>query len=614
MPLTKIAFAPGIDKQDTEYGAAGRWTDADMVRFRYGLPEKIGGWVELISEKLIGVARDMHAWTDLDGVRYTAIGTDRKLYVYSEGTAYDITPIRRTSGTLTNPFTTNGTSVVTVVDSGHGAQAGDFVTFSGAAAVDGLDMNKEFEVTSYVDANTYTVTYTGSTASGSSTGGGSSVVAKYDITVGLAASAYGYGWGTGQWNVGTGQAWNQPRLTSSVTINGRNWSLDNFGEDLLATVSGGSTYIWNTSSGLTSNRATVVASAPTKSRFNLISMPDRHVFLFGTETTIGSTSTADDLFLRFSSQEDYTTWTPTATNTAGSYRIQDGSKIMDAIRSRNAVLVWTDTSLHALQFVGAPFTFTLSQIGANCGAVSQHAAIDVNGTAFWMSQNSFYKFDGAISKMPCSVQDYVFEDFNITTQPETYAAVNSEFNEVTWFYCSLNAQQIDRFVTYNYLEDCWSVGSLARTSWQDYGVYEKPYASYYVPTNTGTTPAVLGVTAGASNIYQQETGTDNVSVAIDAYIESGDFDIADGQPFLHIGRGIPNFKDLAGSVDLTLTFKTYPSSTTPTTVTRTVVPTTEKFDIRGRGRQANIKVQSDAIGDNWRYGTLRLDVQPDGGR
>ena len=611
MPLTKIAFAPGIDKQDTEYGAAGRWTDSDMIRFRYGLPEKIGGWVELISEKLIGVIRDMHAWTDLDGIRYTALGTDRKLYIYSEGAAYDITPIRATQAGLSNPFATvSGSATITVTDNAHGAQAGDFVTFSGASTTASLDMNKEFEITQYVDANTYRITYTGSTADATGNGGGT-VTATYQISVGLSESAYGYGWGTGTWNTST---WNTPRSTSTVTIDGRNWSLDNFGEDLLATVSSGATYVWNTSSGLTSNRAAVVSNAPSKSRFNLISMPDRHVFLFGTETSIGSTSTADDLFLRFSSQEDYSTWIPTATNTAGSFRIQDGSRIMDAIRSRNAVLVWTDTSLHALQFVGAPFTFNLSQIGANCGAVSQHCAVDVNGTAFWMSQNSFYKFDGAISKMPCSVQDYVFEDFNITQQPETYAAVNSEFNEVTWFYCSGNAQQIDRFVTYNYLEDCWSVGSLARTAWTDYGVYEKPYAGYYSTTNVGTTPTVLGVTAGASNIYQQETGTDDVSAAIDAFIESGDFDIADGQPFLHIGRGIPNFKDLTGSVDVTLKFKTYPNATNSQTVVRTVVPTTEKFDLRGRGRQANVRIDSDAVGDKWRYGTLRLDVQPDGGR
>ena len=364
----------------------------------------------------------------------------------------------------------------------------------------------------------------------------------------------------------------------------------------------------------TGTPAAVVSSAPTVSRFNLVSMPDRHVFLFGTETTIGSSTTQDDLFLRFSSQEDYTTWTPTATNTAGSFRIQDGSKIVTAVRSRNAVLVWTDTSLNALQFVGAPFTFNLTQIGANCGAVSLHCAVDVNGTAFWMSQNSFYKFDGAISKMPCSVQDYVFEDFSITNQPETYAAVNSEFNEVTWFYTSNNATQIDRYVTYNYLENCWSTGSLARTTWLDYGVYQKPYATEYSTTAIATNDTINGLTAGATTLYQHETGEDNVTTAIPAFIESGDFDIADGQPFLHIGRGIPNFKDLTGSVDLTLKFKTYPSATTSTTVVRTVVPTTEKFDLRGRGRQANIRIDSDAVGDKWRYGTLRLDVQPDGGR
>ena len=343
-------------------------------------------------------------------------------------------------------------------------------------------------------------------------------------------------------------------------------------------------------------------------------MPDRHVFLFGTETTIGNSNTQDDLFLRFASQEDYNTWSPTATNTAGSFRVQDGSKIITAVRSRNAVLVWTDTSLNALQFVGAPFTFNLTQIGANCGAVSLHSAVDVNGTAFWMSQNSFYKFDGAIAKMPCSVQDYVFEDFSITNQPETFAAVNSEFNEVTWFYTSNSATQIDRYVTYNYLEDCWSTGSLARTTWLDYGVYQKPYATEYSTTATANNNVINGLTAGATTLYQHETGNDNVTTAINAFIESGDFDIADGQPFLHIGRGIPNFKDLTGSVDLKINFKTYPSSTTTTSVTRTVVPTTEKFDIRGRGRQANIRIDSDAVGDKWRYGTLRLDVQPDGGR
>jgi len=618
MPLTKIGFAPGIDKQDTEYGAAGRWTDSDFVRFRYGLPEKIGGWIYLINETLIGVARDIHAWTSLDGVRYTAIGTDRKLYVYTEGVAFDVTPIRRTSGTLTNPFTTaNNSATVTVTDNGHGAEIGDFVTFSDGSAnnvVNNLEMNAQFEVTTVTNNNVYTVTYVSqngtTTLASSSASGGGNVVATYQIKVGTAVSQYGYGWGTFQWGK---EAWGTPRSSSNVTIEGRNWSFDNFGEDLIATVLNGGTFRWDTSAG-TGTAAAVVSSAPTVSRFNLVSMPDRHTFLFGTESSIGSATTQDDLFLRFSSQESFTDWVPSSTNTAGSFRIQDGSKIVTAVRSRNAVLVWTDTSLNALQFVGAPFTFNLTQIGANCGAVSLHCAVDVNGTAFWMSQNSFYKFDGAIAKMPCSVQDYVFEDFSITNQPETFAAVNSEFNEVTWFYTSNNADQIDRFVTYNYLEDCWSTGSLARTTWQDYGVYQKPYATEYVTTDIGTVPVALGVTAGASSLYQQETGTDNVIAGIPAFIESGDFDIADGQPFLHIGRGIPNFKNLTGSVDMKLTFKSYPSAASSSSTVRTIVPTTQKFDLRGRGRQANIRIESEASGDNWRYGTLRLDVQPDGGR
>jgi hypothetical protein len=567
------------------------------------LPEKIGGWIKLINSTLVGVARDMHAWTSLDGVRYTAIGTDRKLYIYSEGVAYDITPIRDT-GSITG-FETFSNTTVTVTDPSHNAEVGDFVTISSTSGpVNGIPaatMNAEYEILTVPSANTYTITTaTAATSTGASA---ATATATYQISVGTAVSQYGYGWGTYEWGK---EAWGTPRSTSNVTIEGRNWSFDNFGEDLLATVNNGNTFRWDTSVGV-GTPAAVISAAPTVSRFNLVSMPDRHVFLFGTETTIGNSTTQDDLFLRFASQEDYNTWVPTATNTAGSFRIQDGSKIMTAVRSRNAVLVWTDTSLNALQFVGAPFTFNLTQIGANCGAVSLHSAVDVNGTAFWMSQNSFYKFDGAISKMPCSVQDYVFEDFSITNQPETFAAVNSEFNEVTWFYTSNNATQIDRFVTYNYLEDCWSVGSLARTTWQDYGVYQKPYATEYSETEIADNNVINGLTAGATTLYQHETGDDNVTLPIAAFIESGDFDIADGQPFLHIGRGIPNFKDLTGSVDITLKFKTYPSATTSTTVVRTIVPTTEKFDLRGRGRQANVRIDSDAVGDKWRYGTLRLD-------
>jgi hypothetical protein len=607
MPLTKLNIAPGIDKQDTEYGAEGRWIDSDNVRFHYGLPQKVGGWLKLIQETLIGVARDIHTWTSLDGVRYTAIGTDRKLYLYSEGVAYDITPIRLEAA-LTNPFTTNATTTVTVAHTSHGASVGDFVTFDSFSAIDGLDMNKEFEITTVVNANSYKVTHT-SQASGSTSGGGGTGNAKYQISVGVAEATYGYGWGTDAWNV---DAWNTPRSTSTVTLDARNWSFDNFGEDLIATVHKGKTFRWDTSNG-TGVRAVAISQAPTSSRFTLVSMPDRHIFLFGTETTIGNSTTQDDLFLRFSSQEDFTTWGPTATNTAGSFRIQDGSKIVAAVRSRNAVLVWTDTSLHAMQFVGAPFTFSLVQIGANCGAVGVHAAVDVNGVAYWMSQNAFYLYDGSIKKIPCSVQDFVFEDFSITQQPETYVGVNSEFNEVTWYYASTNATQIDRSVTYNYLERTWYTSTLSRTTWTDYGVYQRPYATKYEIGTTGNTPTVLGVTAGASLLYEHEQGVNDDQSAMTAFITSGDFDIQDGQQILSISKGIPDFKNQAGSATMTMGFKSYPSET-GTTIDRSVDTTTKFFNLRGRGRQANVKITSNTLDSDWRYGTLRLDVKPDGGR
>ena len=608
MPLTKLQFQPGIDKQNTEYGAEGRWIDSDNVRFHYSLPQKVGGWQKLVNDTIIGVARDIHAWSDLNGVRYTALGTDRKFYIYTEGTIADVTPIRKTTSSASNPFTTNSTNNVTVTDNGHGANIGDFVTFDSFSAIDGLDMNAEFEVTSVTDANNYVVTQS-SNASGSTSGGGGTGNINYQIGIGPDASVYGYGWGIGTWNTST---WNTPRSTSTVTLDGRNWSFDNFGEDLIATVHKGGTFRWDTSAGL-STRAVVISAAPTNSRFNLVSMPDRHIFLFGTETTIGDTSTQDDLFLRFSSQEDFNTWSPTATNTAGSFRIQDGSKIVAAVRSRNAVLVWTDNSLHALQFVGAPFTFSLVELGANCGAVGVHSAVDINGVAYWMSQNSFYLYDGTVKKIPCSVQDYVFEDFSIANYPETYAGINSEFNEITWFYPSSDSTQIDRAVTYNYLEKTWYTSNLARTTWSDYGVYQQPYATKYDASSNGTTPTVLGLTNGATTFYEHEVGFDDDGTAMTAFITSGDFDIQDGQQMLSISRGIPDFKDQVGEANIKLGFKSYPSESA-TTITRNITTSTTKFDLRGRGRQANIDVRSTEVGANWRYGTLRLDVKPDGGR
>jgi len=789
MPLSSTKFAPGFDKQSTSYGAEGKWIDGENIRFRYGQPEKIGGWTKLTSDKLIGAVRDQFAWSALDGTRHLALGTDKKLYLYVEGAVLDITPIRATQDNLTNPFvTTSGSAVVTVTDAGHGAGVGDFVTFSNADAVGGLDMNAEFEITSVTSSSVYTVTHSSNASSGATGGGSSTVDCEYQISVGPEVNIYGYGWGISAWNGTNGTliqdalngadngsgtitvddgskfaandfilidqeimkvtnvathvltvtrgltsntgttavvvssgppatggshaatshlddavvtiifdasntstnyiAWNKPSTTSATTIDSRYWVFESFGEDLLALANDGSLFRWDKSAGQTTRAAVASSNAPTASRHLILSTPDRHVILLGTETTIGSTTSQDDLFLRFSSQEDFTTWTPSSTNTAGSFRIQDGSKIMTTVRSRGSILIWTDTSLHSLQFIGAPFVFGLTQIGANCGSVSAHAAVDVNGTTFWMSQQAFYMFDGSIKKMPCTVQDYVFDDFSITQQQLVYAGLNTDFNEVTWFYASESSAFIDRSVTYNYLENVWYTNSMARTTWLDRGVYELPYATEYEPTETGTTPTVLGITDGASVIYLHEDGFNNDTDPLECFIQSGDFDIQDGEQMLSISRFIPDFKDQTGSAEVLLSFKDYNAITNETTLngainnsvttvaltnstqfpaagtiligtelitytannsttgtltgcTRgtssttaaihtdnkkvtnysnvrinvsTVTPTTTKIDTRGRGRQANVVISSNAINDNWRFGTLRLDVKPDGGR
>ena len=385
MALIKASFAPGIDKQTTTYGAEGRWIDSKNVRFRSGLPEKVGGWSKVVTgKKIAGVARASTAWVSLAGVRHLALGTDRKLYVYVEGAFYDITPIRLEAA-LTGPFAmTSGSPTVTVTHNSHGAAQGDFVTFDSFSTAQGLDMNNEFEVTSVVDGNSYTVTHT-SNASGTASSQGGSGNAKYQITTGTNISSFGFGWGTGTWNL---DAWNTPRSESAIELEATYWDLDTFGEDLLAIRNDDALYRWDLSNG-TSNRAVKVSQAPAKNRLILVSSPDRDVFLFGTETTIGSGTTQDDLFLRFSSQEDFQTWAPASTNTSGSFRIQDGSKIVAAVRSRGSILVWTDTALHALNNIGPPFIFGLNQIGANCGAISASCVADVNGVTFLDESISF---------------------------------------------------------------------------------------------------------------------------------------------------------------------------------------------------------------------------------
>jgi hypothetical protein len=621
MTLTKIQLKPGIQKQTSSLGASGGFTDCDNIRFRYGLPEKIGGWEKTTDNKLIGVARDAHHWVALDGTRLAALGTDKKLYVYGNGILYDITPVRQTNTAVTSIFTTSiGSADVTVNINGHGANQGDILTFSGTTSLAGTsftatDFDRSFEVRSVTNVNAFVIEQDVTESLGSVTTG--TATATFDINIAPAFSTFGYGWGTSTWNTET---WGTARSTSSVTLDGRDWSLDNFGELLIATVLNGSTFQWSPTDDTFSGKASLVANAPTTSKFSLVSTPDRHLILFGTEKTVGTGSSQDPLLLRFSSQEDINTYQPQAENTAGSLRIQDGSSIVGADKARGQILVWTDTSLHGLQFIGPPFTFGLNQLGRNCGLLGQHAGVVVRDVAYWMGQNAFFAFDGTVKKLPCTVDDFVFENIDLTQSDQIFAGVNTEFAEIIWFYVTNPnnnpAPQINRCVVYNYLEQSWSIGTLNRTSWVDRGVFQFPLATEYLPNTTvNTTPTVIGLSNGASNYYQQEFGTDADGETMLSFIQSGDFNIDEGgEQLMRVARFVPDFRDQVGDVDVTWSFKNYPYGNVVSQTALTVATTDTKKDMRGRGRQANFKITSNTSGGNFKMGTFIMDVYPDGGR
>ena len=450
MALLRLFLKPGVDKQNTEYGAEGGWVDSDYVRFRYGLPEKLGGWTyfDAIAVNFVGSISEIFSWNGLDGSPYAAVGTNRKVYAFYGGTWADITPIRDTNSVT---FTTvSGSTTVTVNDTAHGAIVGDFVTLSATTGNPGgipnASLNNEFEIQYVSNVNTYTILSPVAATSTASTVG--TATATYQINVGSALSFVDYGWGTGTWGLST---WGTPRPASaSLSLLARVWQFDNFGQVLILQAVDGGIYEWNPSSGL-GTRATAISGAPTKSKYALVSTPDRHLVCFGTESTLGDPTSQDPMFVRFSAQEDINDFVATATNTAGGQRLTDGNEIVSALRSRGQILIWTDTSIHGQQFLGPPYTFGFQQLGANCGIIGPHASADVNGVAYWMSKDAFFVFDGTVKKIPCTVQDYIFEDINIAQAPAVNVGINTQFNEVTWFYPSLSSDYINRFVTYNYL-------------------------------------------------------------------------------------------------------------------------------------------------------------------
>ena len=583
MTLTKIQLKPGIQKQTSNLGASGGFTDCDNVRFRYGLPEKIGGWEQTQDNTIIGVGRDAHHWVSLDGTRLSAIGTDKKLYIFADDIFYDITPERQSNTSVSNIFTTtSGSANVTVNVNGHGANEGDIVTFDNTTGLSGTSFTAEnfdrsFEIKSITNTNAFVIEQDTTESTGSVTTG--TADASFDINIGPAFSTFGYGWGTSTWNTET---WGTPRSTSSVTLDGRDWSLDNFGENLIATVLNGSTYQWSPTTDGLSGKASLVTNAPTTSKFSLVSTPDRHLVLFGTEKTVGTGSSQDPLLLRFSSQEDINTYQPQAENTAGSLRIQDGSTIVGADKARGQILVWTDTSLHGMQFIGPPFTFGLNQLGRNCGLLGQHAAVVVRDVAYWMGQNAFFAFDGTVKKLPCTVDDFVFEALDLTQTDQIFAGVNTEFAEIIWFYVTNPDNdpqpQVNRCVIYNYLEQSWSIGSLNRTTWVDRGVFQNPLATEYITDSTANaTPTVIGLSNGISKHYKQEFGTDADGSAMQAFIQSGDFNIDEGgEQVMRIARFIPDFRDQSGNLDVTWSFKNYPYGNVISQTALTVATTDTK--------------------------------------
>jgi len=614
MPLTQLNFQPGLDTENTPTGAEGKWVDGDKIRFRKGLPQKIGGWTKFSPSYYVGVGRALEQWFALSGTRFEALGTDRKVYVYTAGNSQDITPIRATDSLVNAITTTNTSSTLTISDTGHGATAGDFVTLSGVTTdVGGITstvLDAEYEILNIANNDAYTIQ--SSATATSNAGPSANCTVDYQISTGPSVQTFGYGWGSGTWGNST---WGTPRTSSNVILDARLWSINNWGEDLILTQKDGSTYEWDTSLGMSNNRATAVANAPTNSTLSIISTETRHVVCMGTETAIGNTASQDKMFIRWSDQENYNFWTPNVTNSAGSQRIAGGSEIRCARPAKGTMLIWTDTTMQSMAFIGPPFIFGFRQLGNDCGAVGLNSAIVVDDVAYWMSDGQFFRYAGSVQEIPCPILNHVFENINKSQYPQVYAAQNSNFSEVIWYYCSSAANQNDRYVIYNYLENSWCFGNMSRSTYQDNGVELNPLATEYFPnSNVSSITTINGVTQGRSIIYAQESGVDADGAALPAYIQSGDGDIADGETFSFINKIIPDFQNQTGNTVITLNVKDYPNDTATVGETLTVNNTTRFVNTRIRGRQSNIKIENNNIGDNWRFGTLRVNIKQDGKR
>ena len=726
MALLDFKVLPGIDKQDTESGAENRWVDCDNVRFRYGLPEKVGGWSSLVSDTIVSVARKQFAFVDLDGNKYVAIGTDKFLLIYFEGQLYDVTPVKSTISSVVMSAADATKEVSLTFSSAHNLQSGDIILLdnvtvpSSIGLTDAAFEDKLFQVTRIT--NSLIAIVTGTQTTTGAAGGGACSVIPYE-PVGPAAQSYGYGWGISEWDgvvssaltntldgtlgdntsgtsgsnialtsatgfptagriqIGTelisytgvstnnltgitravdGSTraahssgatvtnaadfvdWGEASSASVVSLEPGLWSLSNFGQVLVGTIANGKTFTWNAGDAarLTTRASTTTSgfstsANPTATRVTLVSPTTRHLIHLGTETTIGDTSSQDDMFIRFSDQEDINDYTPTAINSAGSQRLQDGTRIIGSLKAKESILVWTDNALYTMKFIGAPFTFGFEQVGTNCGLIGKNAAVEIDGIAFWMSSNGFFMFDGTVKSLPCSVEDYVYDQADTTKGQQICAGLNNQFTEVVWYYPSTGSDYNDQYVVFNYGQPMqggvWYIGTEARTSWIDSTVYPKPFATKFNSSASGTFPEIIGEDGlGQTTMFEHEVGTDQVNAdgsttTVTSFVKSYDFDIqsrqqgtegVSGDIFLAMRRFVPDFKDLQGNAKVTLAVKRYPqqSDTTTSLSPFTINSSTDKKDTRARGRFVNIKIENTDVSESWRFGTLRIDIQPDGRR
>ena len=624
MPLQKLLFKPGINKEGTAYSNEGGWFNSNLVRFRKGLPEKIGGWVKASPNSFQSSGRALHAWVDLAGTKYLGLGTTWKYYV-KEGDIYnDVTPIRATTTDGITFAATDGSATITATDSSHGAVTGDFVTISGAVSLGGnitaAVLNQEYQIVTVPDTNTFTFTATATANSSDSGNGGSGVDGAYQINVGLDVYVPSTGWGSDYWGAGT---WGSVSTLGS-TNQLRLWSHDNFGEDLLMCPRGGGVFYWDESSG-TSTRAVALSAltganlTPTIALQVMVSDIDRHVICFGADPLnaggTARTGAIDPMFIAWSDQERVEEWEPLPTNTAGSFRLSAGSAIVGATRARQETLIWTDTSLYSMTFVGQPFTFSINLVNEGVGLVGPNAMVNTPKGVFWMDKKGFYLYSGQVQELPCSVDAYVFDDINQTQSYQIFGFVNKAFNEVGWFYCSSETTVIDKYVTYNYEENLWMIGELSRTSWLDEGVFAEPKA-------TSTDVNYVGY------CYNHESGVDDDGSAMtNVFIESSDFDLGEGDDFQSISKIIPDIKFIGNAntgangqtLDLVLKRRNFPGEELTTATTASCTSVTTKIDTRVRGRQAVLRIQSNdtdttAIGMSFRAGATRIDIQPDGKR